>query len=250
MLMVLTGYLYVTIPKGFFPQQDTGFIFGTAETRQDSSFAKMAAIMEQIADIARADPAASGVVAFAGASSSNPSENTGRMFIQLKPHDQRDLTSDQIIQRLRPKVGQVQGVKFFMQSGQDISVGARLTRTQYQYTLTDTDADELNHWAPIVEAAMLKLPELQDVASDQQIAAPHVAIEIDPDAPSRLALSASIIDETLYDAFGQRQIATMYTSTSQYKVILEVKPEFQDDPNTLSKIYFASPNATPIPLSS
>ena len=125
---------------------------------------------------------------FAGASAYNPTENTGRMFIQLKPHDERDVTSDQVIQRLRPKVAAVQGAKFFMQSGQDISVGGRLSRTQYQYTLTDTDSDELNHWAPIVEAAMRKLPDLQDVASDQQIAAPHIAIEIDRDAASRLGL--------------------------------------------------------------
>ena len=172
------------------------------------------------------------------------------MFIQLKPHDQREQTSDQVIQRLRPKVAAVEGAKFFMQSGQDISVGGRLSRTQYQYTLTDTDSNELNQWAPIVEAAMQKLPELQDVASDQQIAAPHVAIEIDRDAASRLGLSASVIDETLYDAFGQRQVATMYTATNQYKVILEVQPEFQNDPNALSKVYVSGPNGVQVPLSS
>ena len=160
-----------------------------------------------------------------------------RVFIQLKPHDQRDLTSNQIIQRLRPKVAAVEGAKFFMQSGQDISIGGRLSRTLYQYTLTDTDRDELNHWAPIIEAAMQKMPELQDVASDQQIAAPHISIEIDRDAASRLGISPSLIDETLYDAFGQRQVATMYASTNQYKVILEVKPEFRNDPTALSKIY-------------
>src|SRR6266478_5834574 len=250
LLMVVTGILYVKIPKGFFPQQDTGFIFGVAETRQDASFAKTAALVRKIADIARQDPAVEGVVGFAGASSFNPSENTGRMFIQLKRHDQRDLTSDQIIQRLRLKVAQVEGVKFFMQSGQDISLGGRLGRTQYQYTLTDTNRDEHNHWAPIVEAAMRKLPELQDVSSDQQIAAPHIAIEIDRDAAARLGLSASLIDETLYDAFGQRQIATIYTATSQYKVILEVRPEFQDDPTALSKIYMNGPNGAQVPLSS
>ena len=163
---------------------------------------------------------------------------------------ERSVTSDQVIQRLRPKVAAVQGLKFFMQSGQDISVGGRLSRTQYQYTLTDTDSSELNHWAPIVEAAMQKLPQLQDVASDQQIAAPHMAIEIDRDAAARLGVSTSLIDETLYDAFGQRQIATMYTSTNQYKVILEVKPEFQDDPTALSKIYVTGPNGTQVPLSS
>src|SRR5439155_26743309 len=225
------------------------FIFGQAETRQDASFAKTAGLVQKIADIVRQDPSVEGVVGFAGASSFNPSENTGRMFIQLKPHDQRGQTSDQIIQRLRPKVAQVEGVKFFMQSGQDISLGGRLGRTQYQYTLTDTNSDELNRWAPVVEDAMKKLPELQDVASDQQIAAPHIAIDIDRDAASRLGLSASVIDETLYDAFGQRQVATIYTNTSQYKVILEVQPEFQGDPAALSKIYVPSPAGAQVPLS-
>jgi hydrophobe/amphiphile efflux-1 (HAE1) family protein len=249
LLMGLTGYLYVVIPKGFFPQQDTGFIFGIAETRQDASFLKMSGIMQQIADIAGADPATYGVVSFAGATSSNPSENTGRMFIQLKPHDQRDVTSDQIIQRLRPKMAQVQGAKFYMQSGQDVSIGARLGRTQYQYTLTDTDADELNHWAPIVERAMAKLPQLQDLASDQQVAAPHVAVQIDRDAAARLGISTALIDNTLYDAFGQRQIGTIYTATNQYKLILEVKPEFQSDSTALSKLYIASPTGAQVPLS-
>jgi hydrophobe/amphiphile efflux-1 (HAE1) family protein len=250
LLMGATAYLYITIPKGFFPQQDTGFIFGQAEARQDTSFTKITGMVHQLGDIVRQDPAVAGVLYFAGSSPYNPTENTGRMFIQLKPHDQRDVTSDQVIQRLRPKVAAVQGAKFFMQSGQDISVGGRLTRTQYQYTLTDTDSNELNQWAPVVEAAMQKQPELQDVASDQQIAAPHVAIEIDRDAASRLGLSASVIDETLYDAFGQRQIATMYTSTNQYKVILEVQPEFQNDPNALSKVYVSGPNGVQVPLSS
>jgi multidrug efflux pump subunit AcrB len=187
---------------------------------------------------------------FAGATPFNPTENTARVFIQLKPHDERGITSDQVIQRLRPKVAAVQGVKFFMQSGQDISIGGRLTRTQYQYTLTSTDSAELNHWAPIVETAMRKFSELQDVASDQQIAAPHVAVEIDRDAASRLGISTSLIDETLYDAFGQRQVATMYTSTNQYKVILEVKPEFQRDPSALSKIYVPGQGGVQVPLSS
>jgi len=249
LLMALTGYLYVIIPKGFFPQQDTGFIFGVAETRQDASFKKMAGYMQQIADALHNDRTVSGIVAFAGASSSNPSENTGRMFIQLKPHDERDETSDQIIQRFRPIIGKIEGVKFYMQSGQDVSIGARLSRTLFQYTLTDTDADELNHWAPILEQAMAKLPELQDVASDQQVAAPHVAIDIDRDAVARLGLSASVVDETLYDAFGQRLVSTIYTATNQYKLILEVKPEFQEDPAALSKIYVVSPTGAQVPLS-
>jgi hydrophobe/amphiphile efflux-1 (HAE1) family protein len=249
-LIVVTGYLYVTIPKGFFPEQDTGFIFGQAEARQDISFEAMAAITHKFVDIVQDDPAVSGVFAFTGASAFNPTENTARVFIQLKPHDQRDQTSSQIIQRLRPKVAAVQGAKFFMQSGQDISIGGRLSRTLYQYTLTDTDSEELNHWAPILEAAMLKAPELQDVASDQQIAAPHISIEIDRDRVSRLGISPSLVDETLYDAFGQRQVATIYTSTTQYKVILEVQPEYQDDPTALSKIYVSGPNGVQLPLSS
>ena len=248
-LMGATGYLYVTIPKGFFPEQDTGFIFGQVDARQDISFAAMAKLTHQVVDIVKDDPAVSGVFSFTGASAYNPTENTARVFIQLKPHDQRDLTSNRIIQRLRPKVKNVEGVNFYMQSGQDISIGGRLSRTLYQYTLTDTSSEELNHWAPIIADTMKKMPELQDVASDQQVAAPHLAIEIDRDAASRLGISPSLIDETLYDAFGQRQVANIYTSTSQYKVILEVQPEFQDDPTALSKIYVIGPGGTQLPLS-
>src|SRR5246500_1692423 len=248
--MVATGYLYVTIPKGFFPEQDTGFIFGQADARQDISFAAMSKITHEIVDIVRQDPDVSGVFSFTGASSYNPTENTARVFIQLVPHSQRDLTSNLIIQRLRPKVAKVEGVKFYMQSGQDISIGGRLSRTLYQYTLTDTSSEELNHWAPIIEAQMRKMPELQDVASDQQVAAPHLAIEIDRDAASRMGISPSLIDETLYDAFRQRQIANLYTSTSQYKLILEVQPEFQNDPTALSKIFISGPGGAQVPLGS
>ncbi|MBV9825792.1 MAG: efflux RND transporter permease subunit [Alphaproteobacteria bacterium] len=248
-LIGVTGYLYVIIPKGFFPEQDTGFIFGQADAREDISFAAMAELDQKIVDVVRKDPDVSGVFSFTGASAYNPTENTARLFIQLKPHEQRNLSSNQIIQRLRPQVAKVQGVKFFMQSGQDISVGGRLSRTLYQFTLTDTDSDELNHWSPLMEEGLRKLPELQDVASDQQVASPHLGIEIDRDAASRVGISPSLIDQTLYDAFGQRQIANMYTSTNQYKVILEVKPEFQDDPTALSRVYVAGPNGAQIPLS-
>jgi hydrophobe/amphiphile efflux-1 (HAE1) family protein len=248
-LIGVTGYLYVAIPKGFFPEQDTGFIFGQADAREDISFAEMKKLTQKVVDIVRQDPDVSGVLSFTGASAYNPTENTARVFIQLVPHAQRDLTSNQIIRRLRPKVAAVQGIRFFMQSGQDISVGGRLSRTLYQYTLTDTDQDELNHWAPIVEAEMRKLPQLEDLASDQQIAAAHIAIQIDRDVASRMGISPSLIDQTLYDAFGQRNIANIYTSTSQYKVILEVLPEYQDDPTALSKIYISGPNGAQIPLS-
>ena len=248
-LIVVTGLLYAWIPKGFFPEQDTGFIFGQAETRQDTSFAAMSKIENQFASIVMTDPAVAAVVGFAGATGGNASENTARLFIQLKPLRERDASAQEVIQRLRPKVAQVPGAKFFMQAGQDVTVGGRLSRTEYQYTVTDTDTDELNHWAPILEAEMQKAPELQDVASDQQIASPHIAITIDRDAAYRLGLSLSAVDQTLYDAFGQRQITTIYTSSHQYKLILEVQPQFQNDPTALSRIYLATPTGNRVPLS-
>ena len=151
---------------------------------------------------------------------------------------------------MRKAVAGIEGAKFFMQVPQNITVGGRLSRTQYQYTLTDTNLDELNHWAPILESEMRKLPELQDVASDQQIAAAHLAIDINRDTAYRLGLSAALIDQTLYDAFGQRQVATIYTATNQYKVVLEVQPQFQHDPNLLSAIYVPGPGGAQVPLSS
>ena len=248
-LIVVTCLMYAEIPKGFFPEQDTGFVFGQAEARQDTSFAQITRIENQFADIIAADPAVSGVMGFAGATGGNASENTARMFIQLKPLNERGVSAQQVIQRLRPRVATVTGAKFFMQAGQDISVGGRLSKTEYQYTLTDTDTEELNHWAPILEQALQKAPELQDVASDQQIASPHIAIAIDRNAAYRLGLSLSMIDQTLYDAFGQRQVTTIYTSAHQYKVILEVQPQFQNDPSALSKIYLSAASGARIPLS-
>jgi hydrophobe/amphiphile efflux-1 (HAE1) family protein len=249
-LMVATGYLYVVIPKGFFPQQDTGFIFGELDVREDASMIKTDEIRRQVVDIVRHDPGVEGVFSYDGATPYNPAENTARIFWGLKPYDEREANAEQIIQRLRKSVAGIEGAKFFMQVPQNITVGGRLSRTQYQYTLTDTSSDELDHWAPILEQEMKKLPELQQVATDQQIAAAHLAIEIDRDTAYRLGLSMSQIDQTLYDAFGQRQVATIYTATNQYKVVLEVQPQFQHDPNLLSKIYVPGPNGAQVPLSS
>jgi hydrophobe/amphiphile efflux-1 (HAE1) family protein len=248
-LIVLTVFLYVEIPKGFFPEQDTGFIFGQAQAREDTSFEQMAQLENTFANIINTDPAVSGVVGFAGSTAGNSSESTARMFIQLKPLNERKVSAQDVMQRLRPKVAEVMGAKFYMQAGQDVTVGGRLTQTEYQYTLTDTETDELNHWAPILEQEMQKAPELQDVASDQQIASPHIAIEINRDAAYRLGLSLSLIDETLYDAFGERQVATIYTPSHQYKVILEVQPQFQNDPTALSRIYITTPTGARVPLS-
>jgi hydrophobe/amphiphile efflux-1 (HAE1) family protein len=248
-LIFVTGWLYVIIPKGFFPEQDTGFIFGQAEARQDISFTAMADLQNRLSAIIQKDPAVSGVVGFVGSTGGNSAENTARMFIQLKPFGERDASAQQVIQRLRPQVAEVTGVRYFMQAGQDITVGGRLSKTEFQYTLTSTDSEELNHWAPIIEQAMTKLPELQDVTSDQQIAAPHLAIDIDRDSASRLGLSLGQIDQTLYDAFGQRQVATIYTSSTQYKVVLEVLPSFQTDPAALSRIYVTGRDGAQIPIS-
>ena len=248
-LVVVTGMLYVYIPKGFFPEQDTGFIFGEADARQDSSFAATAEIEHQFSRIIERDPGVQAVVGFVGSTGYNSAENTARMFIQLKPFGERQATAQQIIQRLRPQVAEVQGAKYYMQAGQDIQIGARLTQTLYQYTLSDTDTEELNHWAPIIEQHMRRMRELQDVATDQQIAAPHVAIEIDRNTAYRLGLSVALIDNTLYDAFGQRMIAPIYTATNQYRLILEVQPQFQDDPAALSRIYLIGAGGVQVPLS-
>jgi hydrophobe/amphiphile efflux-1 (HAE1) family protein len=248
-LIGATASLYIAIPKGFFPQQDTGFVFGEVVTRQDSSFRSTAAVAHEVVDIVRSDPDVAAVFSLGGAYAFNPSENTARVFFQLKPFHERTATAEQIVQRLRREVASVAGAQFFMQVPQNITVGGRLSRTQYQYTLTDTNLEELSHWAPILERELKKLPQLQDVTSDQQSAAPHIAVAIDRIAASRLGLSASLIDQTLNDAFGQRQIATIYTATTQYKVVLEVLPQFQQDPGVLSKIYVAALDGSQVPLS-
>jgi hydrophobe/amphiphile efflux-1 (HAE1) family protein len=249
LLMVATGYLYVKIPKGFFPQQDTGTVFGEVDTRQDASFLKTVTMAHEVVDVVMNDPSVSGVFMLAGAYAYNPTENAARVFFGLKDFDERDDTADQVVQRLRKKMAAIEGAVFYMQVPQNITVGGRLSRTQYQYTLTDTDDQELNHWAPILEAEMRKIPGLQDVASDQQSSQPTMTIQVDRDAASRLGISANTIDQTLYDAFGQRQVATIYTAITQYKVVLEVQPQYQNNTQGLSMIFVPGPNGVQIPLS-
>ena len=247
-LMVLTGVLYVIIPKGFLPEQDTGFIFCAVQARQDTSFSTMAKIENEVATIILHDPAVSQVVGFAGATGANSSESTARVFIQLKPFSERPPVQ-QVMARLRPQFNAVIGTKVFMQAGQDINIGGRLEQAQYQYTLTDTDSSELDHWAPILEAGMQKLNILTDVASDLQIAAPNVAVEVDRNTASQLGLSMSDIDTTLDDAFGQAQIATIYSPTYQSKLILQVAPKYQSGPAALADLYVQSSSGAEVPLS-
>ncbi len=248
-LMALTGYLYVIIPKGFLPEQDSGFIFGDAQAREDISFQAMAQKEQQLSRIIMGDPAVSHVVGFVGATGGSSSENVARMFIQLKPFGKRP-PIEEVMQRLRPKVAQVIGVKYFMQAGQDVTIGARLEQAQYQYTLTDTDGAELNHWAPILLARLKAMKFLTDVASDQLIASRQITVEVDRQAASALGVTPSAVDTALYAAFGQQQIATIYTTTQQPKLILEVQPKFQLGPTDLSRIYVASSSGAQVPLAS
>ncbi|MFG1179289.1 multidrug efflux RND transporter permease subunit [Xanthobacter versatilis] len=248
--MAATGYLYVVIPKGFFPQQDTGFIQGFSEAAQDISFAAMTQKQMALMAVVARDPAVEAVSGAAGATGGSQTVNTGRVWITLKPRNERDASADQVIARLRPQLAKVEGIALFLQASQDINVGGRPSRTQYQYTLQDANLDELNAWGPRMLAKLRALPQLQDVATDQQTNAPTVSLTIDRDTAARFGILPQVIDDTLYDAFGQRQVAQYFTQLSQYHVILEVDPTLQGDPSALEKLYVRSPRTgEEIPLS-
>ncbi|MDM0080166.1 efflux RND transporter permease subunit [Variovorax sp. J31P179] len=242
-----TVALFIVIPKGFFPQQDTGFLFGTADAAQDSSSNAMRDRMLKIADIIRQDPDVTSFGMQAGASTFN----SGNFFIGLRPKDEgRTANADEVIARLRPKLAPVQGITLFMQAGQDISVGGRPSRTQYQYTLTDTDLNQLNTWAPKVLAQLRELPQLTDVTSDQQNAAPTAQVTIDRQRASSYGITPAMIDAVIYDAIGQRQVAQYFTQLNSYNVVLEVTPELQRDPSLFDRLYLTSPiNGQQVPLS-
>ncbi|MDP9044392.1 MAG: efflux RND transporter permease subunit [Pseudomonadota bacterium] len=245
--LVLTGVLFALIPKGFFPQQDTGFISGFAESSQDASFSSMNRRMIELADVVRQDPDVSGF----GMNGSSSTFNTGNFFISLKPLDEgRQATADQIIARLRPKLAKIQGANLFLQAGQDIRVGGRPSRTQYQYTLTDSNLDELTEWAPRLLDRFRKIPQLRDLATDLQNSAATATLTIDRDRASSMGISPALIDATLYDAIGQRQVAQYFTQINSYHVVLEVTPALQEDPALFSKLYLTSPlTGTQVPLS-
>ena len=246
--LALSVYLFVVIPKGFFPQQDNGLITAASEAAQDISFADMKQHQEELGQIVQADPAVASIAMFIGGGGS--ALNTGRMFITLKPRNERDASAQQVIARLRPKLEKVQGARLFMQAAQDVRLGGRPTRTQFEYTLQDANLAELNEWAPKILNKMKTLPELRDVATDQQSEGTTLTLTIDRDTASRFGIQPQLIDDTLYDAFGQRQVTQYFTQLNSYHVILEILPELQGKLDTLDKLYIRSPTTgDQVPLS-
>ena len=246
--LALSVYLFVVIPKGFFPQQDTGLITASSEAGQDISFAEMKRRQEELGAIVQADPAVASVAMAVGGSGG--ALNTGRMFITLKPRNERSASAQQIIARLRPKLEKVQGARLFMQAAQDVRLGGRATRTQFEYTLQDANLSELNEWAPKILNKMKTLPQLRDVATDQQTQGTTLTLTVDRDAASRFGIQPQLIDDTLYDAFGQRQVTQYFTQLNSYHVILEILPELQGKLDTLDKLYLKSPSTgDQVPLS-
>jgi hydrophobe/amphiphile efflux-1 (HAE1) family protein len=235
--LMVTVLLYVIIPKGFFPEQDTGFIFGSAEGAQDISSAAMWGHLGAMAEIIAQDPD----VAEVGYSAGSSTFNSGTFFINLKPRAQRGASADQIIARLRPKLATIEGANLYLQVLQDIKVGGRLGRTQYQYTLQDADLDELDVWAPKLVAKLQGLKQLADVTSDQQANAATATVIIDRDRAARFGIQPTLIDATIYDAIGQRQVTQYFTQLNAYHVILEVAPALQTDPRLFDKLYLTSP---------
>ncbi|MGB8913568.1 MAG: efflux RND transporter permease subunit, partial [Candidatus Sulfotelmatobacter sp.] len=235
--LLLTVFLYIVIPKGFFPVQDTGVIQGISQAPETISFAAMAEKQQELAKIILADPAVESLSSFIGADGTNTTLNSGRFSINLKPLADRNISAPNLVRRLQNSLQKIQGISLYMQPVQNITVDDRVSRTQYQYTLEDPDQNELNDWSNRFVAKLQSLPELEDVATDQQTGGLAVSLIIDRVTASRLGIAPSTIDNTLYDAFGQRQISTMYTQLNQYHVILEAQPSFQHDPNTLHNLY-------------
>jgi hydrophobe/amphiphile efflux-1 (HAE1) family protein len=246
--IVLTGYLYVIIPKGFFPQQDTGQIQGITGAAQDISFPAMSERQQAIVDVLLKDPAIQSVTNFIGPSGPT-TLNQGRVYIVLKPKPERKVSADQVINRLKPKLAHIEGIVLYMQAVQDITIGARLSKTQFQYTLTDADSNELDHWASIYLEKLRTLDGITDVTSDQANAGPRLDVTVDREVASSYGILPSTIDNTLDDAFGQRIVSTMFTSLNQYHVVMEVHPRFQYGPAALNDLYINSASGQQVPLS-
>ena len=246
----LTGVLAVVVPKGFFPLEDTGMIVGVSEASPDISFGKMMERQQALADVLLADPDVASVSSAIGADGTNPSTNIGRFSISLRPRDEREASVTEIMARLEPRLATVPGIALYLLPVQDLMVDARLSRTQYQYTIEDPDPDELAAWTPGLLEAMRALPELRDVASDQQAKGLELHLAIDRDSAARLGVTTQVLDDTLYDAFGQRIVSTTFTQLNQYRIILEVRPEDRDSMDSLERLYVRAADGTPIALSS
>jgi len=248
LLIVASGWMFYSMPKGFFPQEDTGLIFGFTQADQDVSYDGMASRQEAVAAVIAKDPDVAAFGSSIGGTTSS-GQNTGRFFVQLKPLAEREATADQIITRLRPQLARLPGVVTFLQSIQNIQIGGRLARTQYQYTLQDTDLEELNLWAPKILAKLRTVPGLQDLASDQQTGSPQLMVRIDRETAARLGVNVTTIEQTLYDAFGQPFITQLYGPLNTYHVVMEVSPRYQRDVSALTRIYVHGTGNAMVPLS-
>ncbi|ASU39630.1 multidrug transporter subunit MdtB [Herbaspirillum sp. meg3] len=249
--LALTVILYIYVPKGFFPVQDTGVIQGISEATQSVSFGAMAERQQQLAKVVLEDPAVDSLSSFIGVDGINATLNSGRMLINLKPHAERDISASDIIRRLQPRLAEkVPGITLYMQPVQDLTIEDSVSRTQYQFTLEDADAAELSTWVPKLIDRLRQLPELADVATNMQDQGLQAYVEIDRDAASRMGITTAAIDNALYNAFGQRLISTIYTQSNQYRVVMEVKPEFQKGPDALNSIFLVASNGNQIPLAS
>jgi len=247
--VALTVYLYMIVPKGFFPVQDTGVILGISEGPENVSFTSMADRQQQLAKVILQDGDVESLSSFIGIDGTNTTQNSGRIQINLKPHENRDSTATDVIRRLQPELAKVEGITLYLQPVQDLTVEDRVSRTQFQYSLEAADANDLNDWSARILTKLRTLPELRDVASDQQNGGLKADLVIDRDTAARFGILPQNIDDTLYDAFGQRQVSTIFTQLNQYHVVLEVGSQFQDDPNDLSHIYVKSTNGQQVPLS-
>src|SRR5664280_1575416 len=248
-MLVLTVLLYVIVPKGFFPVQDTGVIQGISEASQNISFSAMADRQRALAQLILKDPAVESLSSFIGVDGINTTLNSGRILINLKPLDARNNSASEVIRRLQPELAEVDGMTLFMQPVQDLTVEDRVSRTQYQYTLEDASVDELSAWTAKLMEKLPALPQLRDVATDQQTRGSQAMLVIDRVTASRLGITPQAIDDALYDAFGQRQVSTLFTQLNQYHVILETLPEFQRNPSKLQDIYVRSAGGGAVPLS-
>jgi multidrug efflux pump len=246
--MGLNVYLFIHVSKGFFPQQDNGRLMGSIQADQDTSFQAMNLILLQMSDIVQADPGVDNVLAFTGGGGGTTT-NTARMFIALKPIEQRKLTADQIINRLRPKLARVPGARLYLQASQDVRVGGRQSNAQYQFTMQGDNLEDLVSYAPPMLEQLETIPAIVDVSSDQQNKGLQSMVEYNRSTAGRFGISPSLIDNTLYDAFGQRQVSTMYTTINQYHVVMEAAPQFWQNPITLNSVYVQSPSGSVVPLS-